>query len=191
MRLLYAAFGITLLGWVGLIYSVMRPSLRYAHASNCYSNLHQIGLAMQAYAREHNGQYPVAARWTDDLQPYVEIGEKERTPKNLDRAFRCATTGEFYVLNSFFARANLADDFNPATSPLAFCARTSERNFTDGGSLWPIEPIHKMGNRSGNIVVFADAHVKMLEGKPKFRELSPKLKPTPTARPTTLPQVER
>ena len=119
----YAVIGVVLLGSAGLIYLVMQPSLRNAQSSNCFSNLKQIGLATLIYTRDYDGQYPVATRWMDDLEPYVNIGEKERTPKDLDRSFRCATTGEFYVLNEFFAGANLSDDFDPTTSPLAFDAR--------------------------------------------------------------------
>ncbi len=168
MKALYLTLGVVFVGFAGLLYSVMEPSFRTNQWSNCFAHLKQIGLAAQMYAHDNNGRFPVAANWTDALQPYVKIGEKERTRPNLDRAFRCATTGEFYVLNEFLAGAKLSDDFDPAISPLAFCVRASERNLADDGSLWPLEPIHEVGESRGNVVVFADAHVKILEIKPKF-----------------------
>ena len=183
--LYHATFFLLFLGFAGFIYSVMQTSSRAARSSNCFAHLKQIGLAMQAYTRDHDGHYPIAARWTDDLQPYIDIGEIERTSRQLDRAMRCATTSEFYVLNEFLAGAKPCVDFAPATIPLAFCVRTGERNLTDNGSLWPREPIHEMGSRSGNIVVFADAHVVMMESKPQFHgfELgakTPRREPKPT-----------
>ena len=188
MKPRHLAIAFVLLGF-GALYGVMREpvrkSLQSSQSSRCYAQLKQVGLATLIYASDYDGQYPVAARWMDDLQPYVQIGdERERTPKNLDRALRCAATGEFYVLNSHFAHANLSDDFDAATTPLAFCARKSGRNLSDNGGLWPREPIHEFGSRRrGSVVVFADAHVKMLESKPKFRAFAPvkpagrKLKP--------------
>ena len=181
MRPRHAAIAFVLLGFGALYWALHKPvrtSIRTSQSSRCYAQLKQVGLATQIYANDYDGQYPVAARWMDDLQPYIEIGdERERTPENLDRALRCATTGEFYVFNSRFARANLSDDFDAATSPLAFCARKSGRNLTDDGGLWPVKPIHEMGNSRGNVVVFADAHVKMLAQKPEFSALAPR--PTP------------
>ena len=160
-------------------------------ASDCQSNLKQIGLAMMQYARDYDEKYPQASSWQDTLLPY----RKQR--------FSCPTPGNSYAFNRFLSGATTTQVSElPGTreilgqtvlqldgrgsTPMCYdVSQGNGDNLSDDGSLWPTAPVHWQGLEGVN-VVFADAHVKMLTRKPKFVKLPPK--PTPTPKPTSAPK---
>ncbi len=76
---------------------------------------------------------------------------------------------------------------------LTFDVSWSTRNFSDDGSLWPLQPIHGRGKYGGNVVLFADAHVKLMTVKPEFRPLltlTPQPTPKPTPKPTKIKSAQ-
>ncbi|MHC4157662.1 MAG: hypothetical protein ACYSSO_01145 [Planctomycetota bacterium] len=61
---------------------------------SCMSNLHSIGLAMDAYSNQFDGKYPTTDKWCGLLLRYTEIGEE---------AFVCPTggsSGSHYAMNT-------------------------------------------------------------------------------------------
>lgn len=69
----------------GLAVSAGRGAMESAHATQCLSNLRQIGVAMQLYVGDNDGTTPPAwqsssSRWMDSIKPYI--------PKSCS-VFRC------------------------------------------------------------------------------------------------------
>ncbi|MBA7674669.1 hypothetical protein ES703_82890 [subsurface metagenome] len=71
-----------------------RPRQRhYARRVVCLANLHTLGKALAAYAKEQDGKYPTTDKWCDLLIEHAEVSE---------RAFVCPSAGEglcHYAIN--------------------------------------------------------------------------------------------
>lgn len=63
-----------------ILASLLLPSLNramvYARKIVCASNQHQIALAYQSYAIDHNNRFPVVTRWMDDFRPIYHYVNK-------------------------------------------------------------------------------------------------------------------
>lgn len=173
------------LGGLGamLLYVTATPRRNAKQTSSCQSNLKLIGLGMMQYARDYDEHFPLKANWPDALVPYA-IGNRYVQPKrNYETLFRCPTSNSYYAFNSYFSALNLAIDRTPAQSPLNFdvSAGHNAPNLSDNGSLWPTSPVHAWAKKSGNNVLFADGHVKLMNAKPVFKSFAPKPTPKPKA----------
>ena len=77
-----------------------RPRQRhYARRVVCLANLHTLGKALAAYAKEQDGKYPTTDKWCDLLIEHAEVSE---------RAFVCPSAGEglcHYAINPKTAKS--------------------------------------------------------------------------------------
>ena len=179
------AVGVVLVGVGWLLNSASQPFQRNARTSACQSNLKRISMAALQYARDYDECFPLAPSWADGLSPYWFGSRSPTRENNFQQIFRCPTSRAYYALNKFSAGdAVKSQDWRDTNEiPFAFDVSWSTRNFSDDGSLWPLDPpIHGTGKYGGNNVVFADGHAKLMTVKPEFRALTPL--PHPTSQPT-------
>ena len=190
------AVGVVILGLVGALYLAAQPPLSVVQTKNCQINLKQIGMATIQYVRDYDEQFPIAARWANDLKPYAKnwyvIGSRAQNPDEaFDRMFRCPTTGSFYAYNRHLETVSIGMITDTSRVPLAIEVNVGnpQINFNGVGQDWPASPIHEEEGARGNHVVFADGHVELTKNKPIFRPFatptpkSPKIKPAQTAKP--------
>jgi len=91
-----------------------------AQAVNCISNLRQIGLGMNMYAEDANGNLPGTAHsslsnsWIFSLAPYIAKVDKIRLcPADKKREERLANRGTSYLLNEYTSTPALDPFGNP------------------------------------------------------------------------------
>lgn len=95
---------------IGLLIALLLPALQQSRAAArsaaCKSNMRQIGLAVQMYANNHNGRFPLTAHagttssWVYSLGPYLENVDNIRIcPDEPKAAERLANKSTSYVLN--------------------------------------------------------------------------------------------
>jgi len=65
--------------WVSALYVTLKRQGETAD-STCRNNLQQLGTALDAYAKAHDGKLPSAATWVDDLMPLVKDGKVFHCP---------------------------------------------------------------------------------------------------------------
>jgi prepilin-type N-terminal cleavage/methylation domain-containing protein/prepilin-type processing-associated H-X9-DG protein len=75
---------LVVLGIIGvasaIVFPVFAQTRKRAHRTACLSNLRQIGLAIQQYVQDNDGQYPMAGAgsgasgywWSDAVRPYLK-----------------------------------------------------------------------------------------------------------------------
>ena len=104
---------------VGVLIALLLPAVQSARAlarnSQCLSNLHNLGLAMEQFIDTHNGHFPWtyhagnAASWIDTIAPFVEnVDEMRLCPEDLQGEARVQANvngikGTSYVINEYVA----------------------------------------------------------------------------------------
>ena len=100
-----------------------------AERSRCAANLRQIGVALQAYANEHDGNFPQTSHttgssledaWVYQLADYMGDGfDRIRvSPGDPKRRERLDAGGTSYILNSFLFVAEYDPFGNPVSEPM-------------------------------------------------------------------------
>lgn len=187
----HAAIGVVLAGFVVALYLAAQPRKRAQQTEICQRNLKRISLAMLIYIRDYDEHYPNANNWMDALQPYARgFGTSRESDAAVEARYRCPTTGSFYVYNRHLAGLSYVRADDPMT-PWVYeaGAHQNQRNFSDGGELWPAIAIHQRSPVWGNNVLLGDAGIELRGNKPKFRSFAAptprpaKIKPARTAKP--------
>lgn len=107
-----------------LLVPTLGKSLRRAHASQCASNLRQIGVAIRMYAMDHQGRYPLGfkaddANWTCWLNEYlggVRMTNETR-PNERSTVIMCPAQGgkRGMIISGYSAHPTIL--VNPSWSP--------------------------------------------------------------------------
>jgi len=95
---------------IGLLIALLLPALQQSRAAArstaCKSSMRQIGLAMQMYANNHRGRFPLSAHagatasWVYSLGPYLEnVDDIRICPEDPQGRERVAKKSTSYVLN--------------------------------------------------------------------------------------------
>jgi hypothetical protein len=117
---------------------------------NCLSRVKQVAIGMAIYATDYNDRFPLAAKWMDDMYPYV----KQET------IFHCSVvdpkTEYGFAMNSFLAGADTNKLDEPAEMHLMYESRGLQKNLSEYLPSFPIPPRHGLVN----FVAFADTHAK-------------------------------
>jgi hypothetical protein len=117
------------------------------HQAECRSNLEQVGLALQMYARDYHA-LPPADRWSDSLLPYTHSRDifvcpeapRQRSAYAFNRAFAGMSAGKFLKLPQLAGTVLLYESdlgWNGAGGPETITARPRHRGqdtfaFADG-----------------------------------------------------------
>ena len=132
--------------------AVVGAALGRAQQAVSQSNLKQISLGMLQYVQDHNEKCPDAARWVDEIMPYIKSEAVFHDP--------AAPDGEkwSYSLNRNLAGKSLARLQNPASTVLVFESTAGTKNASDAGESVPVPGRHS----GGTDYAFADGHVRWL-----------------------------
>jgi prepilin-type N-terminal cleavage/methylation domain-containing protein/prepilin-type processing-associated H-X9-DG protein len=146
----------------GLLVPVLGKARNKANATECISNLKQLGAAVAAYLDDSRGIMPYAAqmpsvtpgqpRIADVLAEYVDSQEAFRCPADRDRPY-WKTEGSSYEYSSLLAGQKLLENplfkkFGEPTVPV----------------MYDYEPFHgDAGEPEAKNYLFADGHVGHLE----------------------------
>lgn len=140
--------------------SLLQVPLKLALQQAFMFNLKQLGIAEIQYEQNSDERFPEAARWVDQLLPFV-------TSKD---AFR-ETTAPVAEKWSFAYNRNLSGKnsnllANPAATVMFFESNSNRKNASDTGQSVPRPGRHD----GGSYYVFADGRVKWLKDgtKPSF-----------------------
>jgi len=120
-----------------------------AQAIQCINNMHQLAVATEAYAAEHNGHLPPATNWCDAIKPNAGSDSVFRCP-SADKNDRCD-----YAFN---ARLDGMDekDINPYT--VLYFETDNSWNAHGGPELMPRKWRHSISVN----VAFADGRVERI-----------------------------
>ena len=129
------------------------------------NNLKQIGLGIIQYEQDHDEIAPDAARWCDEILPYVGNKGVFRDPS------APASRPYNYAYNRALSHQSLAAMEMPAQTVMAFESTAGVKNASDTGQSVP-----RPGRYSGGSdYLFADGHVKWFKDGTKLSfELSGK-----------------
>jgi prepilin-type N-terminal cleavage/methylation domain-containing protein/prepilin-type processing-associated H-X9-DG protein len=153
-----------------MLFPVFAKAREKARATQCVSNLKQMGLAFMMYTSDYDELYPPAYQWKTRLQPYIKTVEINRCPSRPQLPWYY---GQGYNIGCFsppvagIADRSLAEIARPSEKILVAewdrcnagppCGPTGL--FADGStSWWAVCRIHNGGSN----VLFADGHVKWL-----------------------------
>lgn len=130
---------VVLIGLAAVFFKTMMGTV--TPSVGCMATLDGAADALHAYAADHNGKYPAAETWMDDIQPYYEKQVEEfkdapefvrgMAPAAADSELGCdwskgVVTGVSY--NSSLAGKVRSDIPNPTTTPLVYEVPTAARN---------------------------------------------------------------
>jgi len=121
-----------------------------AERARSQSNLKQLALGIIQYEQDHDERMPDAAKWVDEIMPYVKDAALFRDPS--------APAGEkwSYAYNRTLSHASLAETMSPASTVMLFESTLGTKNASDMGQSVP-----RPGRHSGGTdYAFADGHVK-------------------------------
>ena len=144
-----------------------RQSAReFRRGGDCISNLKQIGASMTMYAQDYDDKLPIARRWSDGVQSYLnQNGEK--TAVLQCPGISAKGSKQFgYAFNSAIGEKNLSKIKSPANMMLVFDSANLERNASDSALSFPTPPRHVVRSVKGkrktavNFVCYLDSHVK-------------------------------
>ena len=124
-------------------------------------NLTQLAVGIQAYAQDHDLRLPDAARWADQIRPYVKSTVSFHDPSDpLPSAWS-------YAYNKTLSGRSLALLENPKTTVLLFESTRGTKNASDTGQSVPKPGRHE----GGTDYALADGHVKWFKdgAKPSFK----------------------
>ena len=141
---LFVVLGI--LGVLGaILFPVFARGREKARQSSCLSNVKQIMLGMQVFARENEGRLPSASTWPEQLEPYLKNRAIHRCPAdNTDQEVS-------YSMVPRYSGAKLEDIVNPETVVIVYESEYGKP------ATWHNGGLH---------VGYADGHVKWLKELP-------------------------
>jgi len=123
---------------------------RSAQQSVTIGNTKVLGSAALEYAQDHQGRFPKAATWCDDLLPYVRDRRSFRDP--LARGLECA-----YAFNSALSDVRADSVVDPASVVLIF---ESDRGWNAAGGAELLA--ERIRGDDMDIYAFADGHVQSI-----------------------------
>jgi len=105
---------------VALVFPALSSALSRANTTKCSSNLHQIGVAMLAFAGDNNANLPASGGvitynqaspdpnsgqlgWCQQLEPYVGMGQGQGGPGSI---FQCPDSGHSIPANANYGYFN-------------------------------------------------------------------------------------
>jgi len=132
-----------------------------AKRASSQSNLKQIGLGIIQYTQDHDENMPDAAKWVDEIMPYVQSKELFHDPSTPE------SQSYGYAYNSALSHKGLAVFLSPSETVMVFESTKGVKNSADTGVSVP-----RPGRYNGGTdYLFADGHVKWVKDgtKPSFK----------------------
>lgn len=121
-----------------------------AQRSSSLSNLKQLSLGILQYNQDNDERMPDAAKWVDEIWPYVKSQAVFHDPSApADEPFN-------YAYNRALSRKTLAQFDAPAQTVMLFESTKGVKNASDTGQSVPVPGRHQ----GGTDYAFADGHVK-------------------------------
>lgn len=96
-----------------MVFPVFARARASARKAICLSNVKNISLAIQMYAADHDGHFPMADRWCDSLSEYVMDRDVYRCPSAQDLV--CG-----YAYNAALSGSTLAEIADPVNEVSVF-----------------------------------------------------------------------
>jgi hypothetical protein len=120
-----------------------------ARKTACWSSLRELYSVLMAYANDHGGHLPPAARWEAACDPYLRNSLTFRCPQRGE-----SSKGHGDAFNRALDRALIAGIRRPERTPLLFTSTRDAPNTTDHlESLW-------RGSHGTGWILFADGRVE-------------------------------
>lgn len=155
---LFVVLGI-ILGLAAALFPCFAKAREKSRPAACLSNLHQLGLALQMYAEDHDGHLPLVRNWPRAIYPgYVDSEGLFRCPSDRSKS-KCS-----YAMPWSLSGAKLSDLPDAESQPLLYDAT-------------PDGAFAKRHNGGGN-VGFADGHAKWMPEAPEGAERGAVIGPT-------------
>ncbi|HEY3398178.1 MAG TPA: H-X9-DG-CTERM domain-containing protein [Armatimonadota bacterium] len=123
------------------------PEQAKAEQNDCMSNLKQIMLGALMYANDHGQRLPDAAKWMDELMPYVKNELIFKDPAAPELAYG-------YAMNVAFSGVKLDTLALPAETVIFFDSALGTRNAAGGAAAVALR------HNGGANYAFADGHCK-------------------------------
>ncbi len=125
------------------------------------ANLRKLAVAIWAFAQDHDEHYPDAARWMDEIHPYLKSETVFHDP--------AAPAGEkwSYAFNRRLSGVSAEALVSPPDTVLVFESASGSKNASDTGQSVPRPGWHK----GGTDYALADGHIKWFRDgtKPSYR----------------------
>ena len=131
------------------VFAVPKQGKGRRHA--CLSRLKQIGMAFQMYATDADDRFPPSPSWMDSLTPYTKNESLTICPGVRE-------AGHGYAMNRFLSGADVNALEFPAKMHLSYDSLLLERNASEYLPTFPLPARHE----TGNFVVYADGHAKLM-----------------------------
>jgi len=128
-----------------------------ARAQPCKETLRHVAAGIAMYCQDYDEYYPIAARWTVDVTPYIKFSAIPPCP--MDGAQK-----DSYALNVNVSGRPLHSIPNPAALPVLFESNLHAPNAAGGPNAAAAPGRHVDGNH----YTFADATVRWLATPPGF-----------------------
>jgi hypothetical protein len=132
----------------------------------CVTNLRAAQRGIELYSQDYDQTYPQAARWMDDVAPYI----KNRRELYCPVVHAANPKGIGYAFNQKLSGANAAKIESPLTTAVVYDSADVDRNAADSFSTLPTPARHVFPDRNSaakgathyNIVLYADGKVRFL-----------------------------
>jgi len=144
------------LGIVGIAFLHPGCAALVANKTQCMSNVKRLGLAVLAYAQDFDEHFPVSARWSESVAPYMDSHTPSKAPVDKDVLRRPSAESPWaYGMNSALSGISMSKIQTMAGTVLLFDADAPIRSFAGGAK--DLDISRHMGAPN---VAFSDGHVK-------------------------------
>ena len=153
-----------------ILFPVFMQSREKARASACFANYHQIGMAIQMYASDCDGDTPPDggsfSGIIDDSRPYIKNASIFVCPDDFDR-IREGRPGTYRMASLYQGKpinCGWADPYSPRKPPVITRSATTtllyeaEQDFAQA----PINPTYR--HNGGTQILFFDGHTTWIKG---------------------------
>ncbi len=146
--------GLLLLSFTAyLIGVIVQEDARFEASRKCRSNMTQLGLALLQYAGDHEDHMPEAAKWVDEIYPYIKNWDLFHCPADRSKS------RSSYAMNANLSRKKLEEIRDPEHTVLLYeTSRPSDNPFGVGKDLL-LNSRHRFNN-----FLFADGHIRFRGG---------------------------